>query len=126
MACFGSPGENVLHADMAFQASLEILKQVKEACENKIIPETRVGIGLHSGLMVTGNIGNENRRQFSISGTPVIVASRIEQLNKKYDTQLLISGQVYQQIVRGKMEITYLGEEPLRGIGTPVDVYKVV
>ena len=126
MACFGSPGENVLHADMAFQASLAILRQVKDASNERIIPETMVGIGLHSGLMVTGNIGNESRKQFSISGTPVIVASRIEQLNKKYGTQLLISGQVYGQIAKGKMEITYLGEEPLKGIGIPVDVYKVI
>jgi len=126
MACFGSPGENVLHADMAFQASLRILKQVEQASAENVIPPTTIGIGLHSGLMVTGNIGNENRKQFSISGTPVIVASRIEQLNKKYGTQLLISGQVHDQIVKGKMSITYLGEEPLRGIGTPVKIYKVV
>jgi adenylate cyclase len=76
--------------------------------------------------VVTGNIGNERRKQFSISGTPVIVASRIEQLNKKYGTQLLISGQVYQQIAKGKMELTSLGEEPLKGILTPVAVYKVI
>ena len=126
MACFGSPGENVLHADMAFQASLRILKQVEQASAENVIPPTTIGIGLHSGLMVTGNIGNENRKQFSISGTPVIVASRIEQLNKKYGTQLLISGQVHDQIVKGKLSITYLGEEPLRGIGTPVKIYKVV
>jgi adenylate cyclase len=85
-----------------------------------------VGIGLHSGPVVTGNIGSENRKQFSISGTPVIVASRIEQLNKKYGTQLLISGQVYRQIERGKTEIEFLSEEPLRGIGQPVEVYKVI
>jgi class 3 adenylate cyclase len=77
-------------------------------------------------MMVTGNIGNEHRRQFSISGTPVIVASRIEQLNKKYGTQFLISGQVYEQIAKGKMSILYLGNEMLRGIGTPVDLYKVI
>ena len=111
---------------MAFQASLRILKQVEQASAENVIPPTTVGIGLHSGLMVTGNIGNENRKQFSISGTPVIVASRIEQLNKKYGTQLLISGQVHDQIAKGKMPITYLGEEPLRGIGTPVKIYKVV
>jgi adenylate cyclase len=125
MACFGSPVENVLHADMAFQASLKILNQVKQSSEDAVIPATKVGIGLHSGLMVTGNIGNENRKQFSISGTPVIVASRIEQLNKKYGTQLLISEQVYSQIVKGKLPITYIGEEPLRGIGVPVKIYKV-
>jgi adenylate cyclase len=126
MACFGSPVQNVLHADMAFQASLSILKQVKDACDKDIIPQTTIGIGLHSGPVVTGNIGNENRKQFSISGTPVIVASRIEQLNKKFGSQLLISGEVFQHVVKGKMDIAFLGEEPLRGIGTPVKVYKVV
>ncbi len=126
MACFGAPGENVLHSDMAFQASLSILRQVEHASRQKVIPPTTIGIGLHSGPVVTGNIGNENRKQFSISGTPVIVASRIEQLNKKYGSQLLISGNVLQQIVTGKTEIQFLGKELLKGIATPVEVYKVV
>jgi adenylate cyclase len=125
MACFGAPDENVLHADMAFQASLEILKQVTDASEKKLIPATLVGIGLHSGRVVAGNIGNENRKQFSISGSPVIIASRIEQLNKKYGSQLLISEQVYNKIQIGKIAIQYLGEELLRGIATPVKVYRV-
>jgi adenylate cyclase len=126
MACFGSPVENVLHADMAFQASLKIFQQIKNACDNKVIPSTEIGVGLHSGLLVAGNIGNDQRKQFSISGTPVIVASRIEQLNKKYGTQFLISGQVHERIAPGKINITYIGEEPLRGIGKPVAVYKVL
>ena len=126
MACFGAPGENVLHSDMAFQASLAILRQVDDASRQKVIPLTTVGIGLHRGPVVTGNIGNEDRKQFSISGTPVIVASRIEQLNKKYESQLLISGNVFQQIVKGKTEIQFLGKELLRGIATPVELYKVI
>ncbi len=125
MACFGSPVENVLHADMAFQASLEIVKKTKDSAENGLIPPTMIGIGLHSGDMVTGNIGNEHRKQFSISGSPVIVASRIEQLNKKYGTQFLISGEVLQRIAPGKKKISFLGEEPLRGIGKPVELYAV-
>jgi adenylate cyclase len=125
MACFGSPVENVLHADMAFQASLEIVKRTKESADRGLIPPTMIGIGLHSGDMVTGNIGNENRKQFSISGSPVIVASRIEQLNKKYGTQFLISGEVFQRIAPGKKQICFLGEEPLRGIGKPVELYSV-
>jgi adenylate cyclase len=125
MACFGSPVENVLHADMAFQASLEIVKRTKQSADHGLIPPTMIGIGLHSGDMVTGNIGNENRKQFSISGSPVIVASRIEQLNKKYGTQFLISGEVYQRIAPGKKKISFLGEEPLRGIEKPVELYAV-
>ncbi|HMG91278.1 MAG TPA: adenylate/guanylate cyclase domain-containing protein [Chryseolinea sp.] len=125
MACFGSPVENSLHADMAFQAGINILRQLENASNEHLIPATRIGIGLHSGWVVTGNIGNEQRKQFSISGTPVIVASRIEQLNKKYGTEFLISRQVYDQISPGKTCIEYLGEEPLRGMEKPIDVFKV-
>ncbi len=126
MACFGSPVENVLHADMAFQASLQIRAKVKELSEAEVIPATRIGIGLHSGQIVTGNIGNEQRKQFSISGSPVIVASRLEQLNKKFGTELLISHEVLRNINTGKAEISFVTEETLRGIGLPVKVYKVV
>ncbi len=125
MACFGSPVDNVLHADMAYQAGLSILKRLGESNAKGEIPFTNIGIGLHSGTLVTGNIGNENRKQFSVSGTPVIIASRIEQLNKKYGTQFLISGEVYSRITPGKHAITCLGDEPIRGLGTPVTIYKV-
>ncbi|HEY3403675.1 MAG TPA: adenylate/guanylate cyclase domain-containing protein [Ohtaekwangia sp.] len=125
MACFGSPVENVLHADMAFQSGLNILKKIQELSEQNIIPATAVGIGLHSGLLVTGNIGNEYRKQFSISGTPVIIASRIEQLNKKYSSQFLLSGTVYDQITLGKADVSFIGKEELKGITRPVDVYRV-
>lgn len=126
MACFGSPVENVLHADMAFQASLQIRAKVKELSDSAVIPATRIGIGLHSGQIVTGNIGNEQRKQFSISGSPVIVASRLEQLNKKFGTELLISHDVLRNINTGKAQISFVTEETLRGIGLPVKVYKVV
>ncbi len=125
MACFGSPVENVLHADMAFQASLTILDQVKKAADQMHVQATSIGIGLHAGPIVTGNIGNDHRKQFSISGSPVIIASRIEQLNKKYGTQFLISGQVLEQITVGRTQIAHLGREPLRGIGSPVDIYEI-
>lgn len=125
MACFGTPVPNMLHADMAFQASLKILKHTQEASDSGIIHPTHVGIGLHSGEMIAGNIGNEQRKQFSISGTPVIVASRIEQLNKKYHTEFLISEQVYQRITPGKTSIQFLGEELLKGIEKPAKIYSV-
>lgn len=125
LACFGSPVENKLHADMAFQAGITILKHVEEASRTASIPPTRIGIGLHSGDVISGNIGNERRKQFSISGTPVIVASRIEQLNKKYGTSFLISGQVQENITQGKIRIRSIGKEILRGIEKAVDVYEV-
>jgi adenylate cyclase len=126
MACFGTPVENTLHADMAFQASLKVLNHVKAASLSGGIPPTTIGIGLHSGMMIAGNIGNEQRKQFSISGTPVIIASRIEQLNKKHQTEFLISGEVHQRITPGKIKLNFIGEEPLKGLEKPVHVYSVL
>jgi adenylate cyclase len=126
MACFGTPVPNMLHADMAFQAGLKIIKHTRHDSEKGTIHPTSIGIGLHSGEMIAGNIGNEQRKQFSISGTPVIVASRIEQLNKKYQTEFLISDEVYQRITPGKTSIHFIGEEILKGIEKPAKIYQIV
>jgi adenylate cyclase len=125
MACFGSPVENVLHADVAFQASNEILKKVKKMSAEGIIPDTRIGIGLHSGEIISGNIGNEQRKQFSISGTPVIIASRLEQLNKRFGSEFLISEDVLSRISVGKSRVALVSEEPLKGFEKPIKVYSV-
>lgn len=125
MATFGTPVSNPLHPDMAFEASLRIQSKVKELVRNGIIPETRVGLGLHTGDVVTGNIGNENRKQYSISGSAVIIAFRVEQLNKQFDSELLITDSVKNRIVPGKVQLTSLGKQPMKGFGYEVEVYKM-
>ena len=75
----------------------ELLAAVKALSDSGRIPATRIGIGLHAGEAVSGNIGSEARQQYSISGNVVILASRIEQLNKYYDSQLLVSAEVLRQ-----------------------------
>ncbi len=54
----------------------------------------RIAIGLHAGNVVTGNVGSETRKQYSVTGNPVIIANRIEQLNKEFKTQLIITEEV--------------------------------
>jgi adenylate cyclase len=125
MATFGTPNSNPLHADMAFQAALSILHKVKELCTNGIIPETRVGIGLHSGVVITGNIGSKARKQYSISGSAVIIAFRVEQLTKELDSELLITEEVKNRILVGKATLTSLGAKPLKGFGTSMNIYRV-
>lgn len=125
MATFGSPVENVLHADMAFLAALNIVDKVKELCAAGIIPETKVGIGLHSGKVITGNIGNEQRKQYSISGTAVIIAFRVEQLNKDFGSELLITEEVKNRIEPGKEKIMFIGSSSLKGLDSMVNIYRV-
>lgn len=125
MASFGAPSPNPLHADMAFQASLTILKKIKSLCASGAIPEIKIGIGIHSGEVITGNIGNENRKQYSISGKAVIIAFRLEQLNKDYNSELLISEEVRKNVVRGHLGISSLGLITLKGLEGQVEVHQV-
>ncbi|HEY5689895.1 MAG TPA: adenylate/guanylate cyclase domain-containing protein [Cyclobacteriaceae bacterium] len=125
MATFGAPSPNPLHADMAFQAALKILDKVQHLVEAGEIPETKIGMGIHSGEVITGNIGNEQRKQYSISGKAVIIAFRLEQLNKEYQSELLISEEVKKRIVLGHAVTTRLGLLSLKGLEQPVEVYRV-
>jgi hypothetical protein len=74
---------------------------------------------------VTGNIGSSARKQYSITGKVVIMASRIEQLNKKYDTSLLISEEVYNQLNNATQDdFTLLGSSKIKGSEKLVSLYK--
>ena len=74
----------------------------------------------------TGSIGTSLRRQYSITGEVVIIASRIEQLNKAYDSQLLISKEVLDELERDGVEKESLGEVRLKGIMDPVSLYRIL
>lgn len=125
MATFGSPRKNPLHCDMAFQAAICIVRKIRQLSLEDKIPDTRIGIGIHTGEVVTGNIGNDDRKQYSISGTAVIIAFRVEQLNKELGTEILITEEVRQNIVPGKTLIESVGTKTLRGLGAAVTVHRV-
>jgi adenylate cyclase len=125
MATFGTPVANPLHPDMAFESALQIRKKVFELFKKGIIPETRIGIGIHTGDVITGNIGNEIRKQYSISGSAVIIAFRVEQLNKEFHTEILITDAVKNRITPGSVSLTSLGKQTMKGFGYEVELYKV-
>jgi adenylate cyclase len=66
--------------------------------------------------VVTGDIGNETRKQFSISGSAVIIAFRVEQLNKDFNSELLITGEVRTRIESAKSQLAYLGQKQSRDL----------
>ncbi len=98
MATFGAPISHGNDTQNAFDAATKIIAELDKKNRNKEIDKTRIGIGLHSGFVVTGNVGNSKRKQFSVTGNPVIIASRIEQLNKEFQSQLIISQEVYEKL----------------------------
>ena len=98
MATFGLQENQTNVCDNALEAAIKIITVVNEKSASNAIPNTRVGIGLHAGNVVAGNVGTAIRKQYSITGNTVITAARIEQLNKRFESQLLISEEVYNQL----------------------------
>lgn len=98
MATFGVPSGEGDHVSAGFQAGKQILAEMDRLAAAGFIPETRVGIGLHSGKVITGNIGNEIRQQYSVGGRTVIFAARLEQLNKEFGSQFVVSEEVFSRM----------------------------
>ncbi len=93
MTTFGAPIDDPDHAANAVAAAFAIQSEVQRLCDEGAVPPTRIGIGIHSGPALTGNIGSDERRQYSVTGTTVILASRIEQLNKTFHSTILVSSE---------------------------------
>jgi class 3 adenylate cyclase len=125
MATFGAPVSHGNDCQNAFNAALEILTELKDRNKSGALPKTKVGIGLHAGDVVTGNVGNEARKQYSVTGNPVITASRVEQLNKEYKSQLIITQEVYDKLDQHIGTDADFIEVHVKGRSAPVRIMKI-
>ncbi len=127
MATFGAPVSIGNSSQHATDAAREIVERIKVEYEKGRIPKTQIGIGLHYDEAVTGNIGSSARKQYSITGKVVIMASRIEQLNKKYGTNLLISREVYDQLDdETRKNFEWIENTTVKGSQKLISIYKYI
>lgn len=124
MATFGAPISRGNVCQNAVNAAIGILKELEEINNTGEIPFTRVGIGIHAGDIVAGNVGTDIRKQYSVSGNTVILASRIEQLTKTFDSQLLISKEVFENLDDKQELFISLGEICVKGKTEPIEILK--
>ena len=125
MATFGAPVATGRDCRNALSAARELLAAVKALSDSGRIPATSIGIGLHAGEAVSGNIGSQARQQYSISGNVVILAARIEQLNKDYGSQLLVSAEVLRETGEGDHGAEALGAVQVKGRDEPIEIYRL-
>ena len=125
MAVFGAPFSSGNDSLNAVKASLAILKSLEDKVLSGKIPPTKIGIGLHTGNVLTGHIGSSKRKEYTIIGDTVNTASRIESLNKEHNTSLLFSETVFQEITNEYPQIQFIGESKVKGKQNLVKLYSL-
>ena len=128
LVLFGVPlGETAtMSACKAVQAAVEMLDRVKKMnTENEPgQPELRIGIGLHTGTLTAGNLGARERMEYSVIGETVNLASRLEELTKKFKTGMVMSSET-QELIQDRFSTVCLGEVSIRGFPGKSRVYTV-
>ena len=124
LALFGAPLESEGATHHAVAAAREMLAANAHFNKTTSWP-LRIGIGIHVGEVVAGNIGSPRRKEYTVIGETVNFASRLEALNKEFDSQLLISAAVHDALGKDGGDAVPLGEVAIRGYERPVSVWQL-
>jgi adenylate cyclase len=124
LALFGAPLETPDAAQHAVAAAREMLAANERANRQTSWP-LRIGIGIHFGEVVAGNIGSPRRKEYTVIGDTVNLASRLEALNKEFDSQLLVSTAVREALGDACDDAKPLGEVAVRGYDRPMTVWRL-
>jgi adenylate cyclase len=124
LALFGAPLEAEDPVHRAVAAGREMLDAMKRINDGSSWP-LRIGIGIHFGEVVAGNIGSPRRKEYTVIGDTVNFASRLEALNKQFGSQLLISSAVRDALGKDCPDAVSLGEVPVRGYEAPMTVWQL-
>ncbi|WOH68810.1 adenylate/guanylate cyclase domain-containing protein [Bradyrhizobium sp. BWA-3-5] len=124
LALFGAPLEAPDPAHRAVAAAREMLEANARVNEATSWP-LRIGIGIHLGEVVAGSIGSPRRKEYTVIGDTVNFASRLEALNKDFNSQFLISEAVHDALGDACRDAVSLGEVEVRGYERPMAVWRL-
>lgn len=127
MAVWGAPESHGNDAANALKACIEMRIAVDKLNKDRLEqgkPEIKIGMGLHSGPLIAGTIGSDDRMEYTVIGDTVNMASRIESATKAYGTDLLIS-EVTQDRVKDLFICEVAGTAEVKGKSEPLKLYRV-
>ncbi len=88
---FGAPTHQPDDARRALAAAREMLAEVERMRDSGEFPGLRIGVGLHRGEAVVGNVGGAQRQEYTVIGDTVNTASRVQELTKVLGRSLLLT-----------------------------------
>jgi adenylate cyclase len=131
MIIFGLPLSRGVEDDAgrAVRTALAMLKRVevlnRQHSGNPDMPQIRIGIGMHTGPLMAGSIGSASRQEYSVIGETVNLASRLESLNKPFQTEILLSQATYDLLQEDFEGFRALGEAKVPGLEEPVAIFTI-
>ncbi len=126
MAVFGAPLPLKEHAWMAIETALEMRWRLKEFNTSRPSETNfKIGIGISSGEVVSGNIGSEKRMDYTVIGDAVNLSSRLEELTKQYGCDIILSEFTY-NLCRDRIWVRELDKVRVKGKNQAVSIYELI
>ncbi|MCW3019758.1 MAG: adenylate/guanylate cyclase protein [Solirubrobacterales bacterium] len=130
MAVFGAPLEQPDHADRALAAATEMIDRRLDAfnawiSKNGHDHEFVMGVGINSGPVMAGNIGSEQRVEYTALGDTTNTASRLEGMTKGSGHMLFIADTTRERLHDPPGDLVLVGELEIRGRVAPVPVWTI-
>ncbi|MBL0717571.1 MAG: HAMP domain-containing protein [Desulfosarcina sp.] len=124
LAVFGVPIHNKRHVERGVMAAIKIQKELLKAekeKQNKLLAS--VGIGIDSGIVISGNIGTQIKMEYTVIGDSVNIASRLNGLAKS--GEIVLSRNVFEQ-VREIVKVEALPLQKIKGVADDVETFRVL
>jgi adenylate cyclase len=128
MALFGAPQPYPDHPERAVRAALAIVERLKglnDSLAEQGVRPLEIGVGIHSGAVVAGLIGPDNRVEYGVVGDAVNLAARVEALTREMQATILVSRDISAQLgpafVLGRTATMLV-----KGKSQPVEVFEVL
>ncbi|MBK5254523.1 MAG: GAF domain-containing protein [Vicinamibacteria bacterium] len=128
MAVFGAPFRGPEDADHAVQTAVEMLRSLREFNAKRMTDgqeAVRMGIGVNTDDVLSGNIGSLKRMDYTVIGDGVNLASRLESANKAYGTELLVSEFTVSEL-KGSYAMREVDKMRVKGKSQPVGVFEIL
>ena len=125
LAFYGAPIAREGHAALAVNSAIEMISALDVLNKELMLDvPLRIGIGIHSGEAVVGNIGSKHKMEYTVIGDTVNTASRIEGLTKDFNANILITEETFSRL-KARYHIVPEKEVVLRGKTKTTMVYRV-
>ena len=127
MAFWNAPIDTANHKELAIKTALEMIDKLKELNNNNGFGDNNkinIGIGINTGKCIVGNMGSEQRFDYSVIGDPVNLASRLEGVSKNYDATLVVGEDTYRDISK-LYNFKKLDDVQVKGKSNKVSIYTV-